>query len=127
MKLRIRGNSLRLRITRPELERLASTGKVGESVPFAAGAELRYEVCVDGAATALSAAYCENVVSVAIPVREFRQWQREDQVSLRAIQATGAAGELSILLEKDFPCLTPRAGEDDSDAFAHPAGPSGHK
>jgi len=127
MKLRIRGNSLRVRITRPELERLASTGKVGESVPFAAGAELRYEVCVDAAAAALSAAYRDNVVSVAIPVREFRQWQREDQVSLRAIQASGTAGELSILVEKDFPCLTPRAGEDDSNAFAHPAGPSGHK
>ena len=127
MKLRIRGNSLRLRITRPELERLASTGKVSESVPFAAGDELRYEVCVDAAAKALSAAYRDNIISVALPLHDFRQWQREDQVSLRAIQATGAAGELSILVEKDFPCLTPRAGEDDSDAFANPAGPSGHK
>jgi hypothetical protein len=123
MKLRIRGNSLRLRITRPELERLASTGKVSESVPFAAGAELRYELCVDAAATALSAVYRHNSIRVRIPVADFRQWQREDQVSLRASQATGAAGELTILVEKDFACLEPRAGEDDADAFAHPAGP----
>jgi hypothetical protein len=114
MKLRIKGNSLRLRVTRPELEQLSSAGKVIESVPFPAGAELRYELSVDAAAKALSAAYRDNLISVRIPVADFRQWQREDQVSLRA------AGDLGILVEKDFACLAPREGEDDSDAFAHP-------
>jgi hypothetical protein len=114
MKLRIRGHSLRLRVTRPELERLASEGKVIESLPFPAGAELRYELSVDAAATALSATYRDNLISVRIPIADFRQWQREDQVSLRA------AGGLTILVEKDFACLTTREGEDDSEAFTDP-------
>ncbi|MGH9600687.1 MAG: DUF7009 family protein, partial [Terracidiphilus sp.] len=36
MKLRIQGNSLRLRVTRAELDRLAGNGRVEETVYFAA-------------------------------------------------------------------------------------------
>ena len=122
MKLRIRGNSLRLRVTRPELERLASGQAVIESVPFGAGVELRYELGVDARATKLDASYRDNAIRVRIPGADFRHWRREDQVSLRATQMTGSGGELSVLIEKDFACLAPRVGEDDSDAFAHPAG-----
>ncbi len=117
MKLRIRGNSLRLRVTRPEFEQLSSAGKVVESVPFPGGAELRYMLTVDPAAKALTAAYGNDVIDVRIPGATFREWQREDQVSLRA------TGDLTILVEKDFACLVNREDEDDSDAFAHPAGP----
>jgi hypothetical protein len=123
MKLRIRANSLRLRVTRPELETLANGGRVVERIPFAGGAELKYELSVDANAPAFAANFRDNLISVRIPASEFRQWQREDQVSLRATQAAGSAAELSILVEKDFPCLTKREGEDDSDAFANPAGP----
>jgi hypothetical protein len=120
MKLRIRANSLRLRVTRPELESLASTGRIAERISFAGGADLKYELSVDAGAGTLAAAYRDNVISVRIPAADFRQWQREDQVSLRATQAAGSAAELAILVEKDFACLTTREGEDDSDAFAHP-------
>ena len=41
-------------------------------------------------------------------------------MSLRASQPTGKSEDLQILVEKDFACLAPREGEDDSDAFAHP-------
>ncbi len=127
MKLRIRGNSLRLRVTRLELEQLASGRPVIESLAFAGGAQLRYELCVDAAASTLQAGYRDNVIDVRIPAAEFRHWQREDQVSLRTAQAAGAGGELLLLVEKDFACLAPRAGEDDSEAFAHPAAPNNER
>ncbi len=57
MKLRIRGNSLRLRVTRPELEQLASGRPVIERLTFGAGAQLRYELSVDATAAALEASY----------------------------------------------------------------------
>jgi hypothetical protein len=123
MKLRIRGNSLRLRVTRPELEQLASGRPVIECLPFAAGAQLRYELSVDASMAALEASYNDDIIRVRIPAADFRRWQSEDQVALRAAQATGAGGELILMVEKDFACLAPRAGEDESDAFAHPAGP----
>ena len=123
MKLRIRGNSLRLRVTRPELEQLASGRSVIESLTFAAGAQLRYELSVDATAAALEASYNRDLIRVRIPAADFRRWQREDQVELRAAQATGAGGELIVMVEKDFACLTPRVGEDESNAFTNPAGP----
>lgn len=123
MKLRIKGSSLRLRITRPELETLGKSGHVVEVVPFPGGAALRYELRVDPSARSIGASFRGNVVSVGIPVPDFDIWKREDQVTLRASQPTGSGEALALLIEKDFACLVEREGEDDSDAFAHPAGP----
>jgi hypothetical protein len=120
MKLRIKGNSLRLRVTRPELEALGETGKVVEILPFPGGAALGYELRVDAKASTLAASYRDNVVRVSIPAADYRAWCKEDQVSLRSSQPTGKPEDLQILVEKDFACLAPRAGEDDSDAFEHP-------
>ena len=44
MKLRLQGNSVRLRLTRSEVERLRETGLVEESVDFGAGAALAYRL-----------------------------------------------------------------------------------
>jgi len=120
MKLRIKGNSLRLRVTRPELEALGTAGAVVEIVPFPGGAALKYELRVDSRASALAASYRDNVVRVSVPAADFEAWRKEDQVSLRSSQPTGKSGDLQILIEKDFACLAPREGEDDSEAFAHP-------
>ena len=40
-------------------------------------------------------------------------------MSLRGEQSLGD-GTLSLLIEKDFKCLTPREGEDEYDGFANP-------
>jgi hypothetical protein len=120
MKLRIRANTLRLRITRPELDTLAGGGRVLERVQFAGGAELKYELGVEANTSAIAATFRDNLIRVTIPAKDFRQWQREDQVSMKATQAAGSAAELSILIEKDFPCETVREGEDDSNAFRKP-------
>ncbi|HNY40926.1 MAG TPA: hypothetical protein PKJ41_11040, partial [Bryobacteraceae bacterium] len=44
MKLRVKGNSLRLRLTRPEVVRLREDGLVEESADFGAGATFVYRV-----------------------------------------------------------------------------------
>jgi hypothetical protein len=44
MKLRLQGNSVRLRLTRSEVERLRDTGIVEESVDFGGGEVLAYRL-----------------------------------------------------------------------------------
>jgi hypothetical protein len=44
MKLRLQGNSVRLRLTRSEVERLREIGRVEESVDFGAGEVLAYRL-----------------------------------------------------------------------------------
>ena len=119
MKLRIKGSSLRLRLTKGEVEQLAANGEVEERVQFVNTA-LRYRLKRDAAATAISAGYVGNIIEVRIPDKVARDWSANNEVTLANSQ-TVPGTELSIVIEKDFACLAPRAGEDESDNFPHPA------
>lgn len=125
MKLRIRGNSLRLRVTRKELDRIAAGETVAESTDFGGGNRLEYRLCRDAAAKAISAAFDDGVVTVSLPPAVATEWCETELVSLQAEQRAGDAGPLSILVEKDFHCLAPREGEDESDMFPHPEAAGG--
>ncbi len=126
MKLRIRGNSLRLRLTRSELDTLSSTGRIAETTEFPRQPPLVYALTVSPSQTALSASFDRGEICVSIPEEAFRHWLQPQEVGISGTQALEGGKILSLLIEKDFPCLTPRVGEDDSDAFARPDGGPDH-
>jgi hypothetical protein len=126
MKLRIKGSSLRLRLTQGEMQQLADQGEVEERVPFAANANLTYRLKRDGAANAITATYAGNLMEIRVPDRQALEWCRTDLVTLSHAQPV-PGGELRIVLEKDFACLAPREGEDESDNFPHPEAGQGHR
>jgi len=119
MKLRIKGPTLRLRLTQGEISALAQRGVVEERVPFAAGTTLIYRLRSDPQAREISASYHGSVVEIRVPESTARQWCSSEQVTLAHAQPV-PEGVLQITLEKDFACLAPRAGEDESDNFPHP-------
>ena len=47
-------------------------------------------------------------------------WATTEQVSVECEQVLDDGDKLGILVEKDFACLAPREGEDESDMYAHP-------
>lgn len=114
MKLRIKGDSLRLRLTRGEVERFASTGELTETMHLP-GACLTYALRSDAGGRGMSARLQGSGLTVILPGEMALRWAGSDQVSL-----SGRDGPLHILVEKDFACLKPREGEDDSDAYPHP-------
>ena len=114
MKLRIRGNTLRLRLTRGEVDQLATDG-VCEETMHLARAWLSYRLVTDTGSDTVEAQLADNTVTVVLPATRVADWAKSDGISIEARH-----GPLSILVEKDFACLTPRAGEDDADAFPHP-------
>ncbi|MBX3213454.1 MAG: hypothetical protein KF850_15560 [Labilithrix sp.] len=118
MKLRIRGDSIRLRLTQAEAAALAEGRSVEESTGFAPGSALVYAVVV-GAPT-LSARLTGARVEVAVPAEIARAWATGDSVGIEAAQDAGQGRTLRILVEKDFACLTTRPHEDDADAFPNP-------
>ena len=119
MKLRIRGDSVRLRLTRGEVKSLLEAGKVEEETRFPVGSAFRYRLTAATDCREVGASYDGATLSVALPADLARRWGESDEVGIRVALALGAgAGELGILIEKDFPCLTARPGEDDSDAFS---------
>ena len=120
MKLRLRGNSLRLRLTQREVNDLVAVGSVEEKTAFGPGASLSYAIAL-GEVPTVGASFDAGAIRVTVPFAEARAWATSDRVGIEAEQATATAGEpLRLLIEKDFACLKPRTGEDDRDAFPNP-------
>jgi hypothetical protein len=126
VKLRIKGSSLRLRLTQGEMQQLVERGEVQEQVPFAANANLTYRLKRDSTANAITATYVGDLMEIRVPERQALEWCRTDLVTLSHAQAV-PGGELRIVLEKDFACLAPRESEDESDNFPHPEAEKGHR
>jgi hypothetical protein len=122
MKLRIRGNTLRLRLSRTEVDELAERGEVHDGITFGAAAteRLGYSLVTSDETTAAFARLSSTGITVTLPRALAREWASSDTVGLDAQQPIGAGEALKILVEKDFECLKPREGEDDTDAFPNP-------
>jgi Family of unknown function (DUF7009) len=119
VKLRIKGDSLRLRLSQGEMRALADSGEVADHVSFPGGAALTYRLRMDRNISVISASYSEDLIDIRVPRELSTRWCDTDLVTLSASQPV-AAGELRIVLEKDWACLAPREGEDESDNFPHP-------
>jgi hypothetical protein len=116
MKLRIKGDSIRLRLKRPEVEALLKQGAVRELTHLPSGAVFGYELHSDPRATDVTAGFERGYLSVIVPERQARAWSASEDVAIRALLST-VEGNLSVLIEKDFPCLVERPFEDDRGAF----------
>lgn len=119
MKLRIKGDSLRLRLSQGEMRALAERGEVQDRVHFPGGSMLSYRVRVDRNTDDISGIYTNNLIEIILPEELSARWCGTDLVTLSAEQAH-STGALRIVLEKDWACLAPREGEDESDNFPHP-------
>lgn len=115
MKLRLRGNSLRLRVNRREAERLASGGALEECVPFPGGASLSY-ILEPGPDSAPEASFRDGVIRIAAPAAAVRPWASGEEIGIYFDLAAGGAS-LKIALEKDLECVDLPLEERDPDAF----------
>ncbi len=120
MKLRTRSQSIRLRLSRGEVATLVDKGLVTEAVVFGPTSELRATLRVSSTRSVLGALFDSGHVIVEVPLAVARAWAASDEVSLTGRQDVAGGEPVALLVEKDFACLKPRTGEDDSDAFPHP-------
>ena len=116
MKLRIKGNTIRVRLTQSELNNLHEKGAVEESTEFPDGKSLKYRITKGNQ---FRCDFVENVVSVELESAVIKQWSASDQVSIGGELNLENGSKLSILVEKDFKCLTERP-EDERDMFPNP-------
>ena len=113
MKLRLKGNSIRLRLTQSEVGRVAGGARIEETCEFSTGGRFTWAL-ESGEGSCVAASLIGTQITVSVPVAMIRDWAGSDRVG---IYATSAGVEIAI--EKDFRCLTPRA--DELDAFPNPA------
>ncbi|MCH8134503.1 MAG: hypothetical protein IIB77_00820 [Proteobacteria bacterium] len=122
MKLRIRGDTLRLRLKRSEVEQLATGISIVEETHFP-DAVLTYRLDVSENDD-IAAKFDNGNLTVSLPQSKVLDWAATDEVSLCAEQKFSGTGCISLLIEKDFKCLEPghhRDCEDDEDTFPHPS------
>jgi hypothetical protein len=120
MKLRIKGNSIRLRLLRSEVDRFAAAGRISDTVRFGV-TELRYSLSMSVEIDSITVEFNDNEIAVLIPEAAARDWATGDAVGLETERQIGSGESLSILIEKDFACVDRPDDPDREDAFPNPS------
>ena len=122
MKLRIRGNSIRLRLKRGEVDQLAAGNRIVDETDFP-GALFGFSLELSDDDD-MEASFDSGRIAVSMPREIIPEWADTDLVTLYSEQELSGGGVLKILVEKDFSCLEPghhRNCEDDEDTYPHPS------
>jgi hypothetical protein len=119
MKVRLRHHSVRVRLTKSEVDALGQGHDVVSVTGFGSDNDLEFRL-VAAAQTQVRASMHASRIVIAVPVNLVQRWYQSDEVSIEAAQPISEGTSLAILIEKDFACLTPRPGGDDDDCFSHP-------
>ena len=121
MKLRFKGNTLRVRVSRSEVARLLAGDRLEETIHFTPepAAKFTYALQQVQSLSRPTVQYKENSVVILIPADLASAWGTTDQVGIAEDIGLGNLGSLAILIEKDFACLD-RSEEDKEDTFPNP-------
>jgi hypothetical protein len=121
MKLRMKQNSIRLRVTRSELSHLQAGEDIQESVRFTAepDAVLVYVLRTGPQVQPVTVTFASQRIVVTLSQSQLTNWSAEDQVGVYASSAVDTTTALEVAIEKDFACLD-KSDEDNKDTFANP-------
>jgi hypothetical protein len=118
MKIRIKGNSIRIRLTRSEVDLFGKEGRIEEHTQFG-GPQLTYVLQKTANGNALSASFENNTVTMLMPEAWANEWLETERVGYESNMPLGDGQDLYLLLEKDFVCLD-NTTEDQSDNYPNP-------
>jgi hypothetical protein len=119
MKLRFRQNSLRLRLNRLEVERLASGAELWEEVHFPGNGRMIYGLRA-GSENIPAASFRDGTISVVAPITLIDRWAAGEEVGMY-FDLPAEGSRLAIAIEKDLECLDGPIEERDPDAFPRAA------
>lgn len=123
MKIRIQGNSLRLRLSQLEVAKFNEIGQVTDGISFGPTPPVMLSYKLERAdQPEMTATFSGNCICVYVPSEQADTWANsEKEVGMEHLIRFPASEEpLRILIEKDFKCLANRPGEDESDNFPNP-------
>ena len=112
MKLRIKSDSLRYRLTRSDVDTLAKEGYLEDQINFP-GNPLIYAVQLTEGEE-LTASYIDNKITLSTSHEMIQELIDTDRIGFE-----NKDGGLHLLIEKDFTCLND-VDEDQSDNYPNP-------
>jgi len=116
MKFRCAKNSIRVRLRRSEVKQLLENHQIEERVLFSPNTSLRFAIRLDEQEEDLRSSIDRGSISIIVPIELGKRWGETDMVGISSEQPVGDGAMLSILVEKDYPCVT-RAGENKADYY----------
>lgn len=118
MKLRILGNSIRLRLTKKEVASLTTSWTLQEKTPFGEK-NFFYALQVVQDGDQLSADFNDGRITLFIPVSLVNNLAQTDLVGVETTLFLPRGESLNLLVEKDFKCLD-EPSTDQSDMYDNP-------
>ncbi|MDZ7639441.1 MAG: hypothetical protein U5J83_14495 [Bryobacterales bacterium] len=112
MKLRVHGNSIRLRLRKSEIARFAAQGKLTEALVVGSG-ELGYRL-IRAEVPETTVELTGGLLVIQVPAAQAREWCESDEVGIYAQTPT-----VEVILEKEFRRTSART-EFDEDLYPNP-------
>ncbi len=118
MKIRIKGNSVRLRLSKSEVAKLDNIGYLEEQTSFGDN-KFEYALQRTNEGDDLTAKFDAGKISIFIPAKFVKDWPANDTIGFESRMPLTGTDSLYILVEKDFICLD-ETTEDQSDNYENP-------
>ncbi|SDE34397.1 hypothetical protein SAMN05216464_105289 [Mucilaginibacter pineti] len=112
MKIRIKGNSLRYRLTKTDVERFARDGYLEETTDF--GTQVLKYALRRSSNLNLTASFNNCTITMHMPHAMVNEWANTERVGFET-----SSDRFYLLIEKDFKCLD-NVAEDQSDNYPNP-------
>ena len=119
MKIRIKGNSIRYRLTKTEIANFGKNGYLEERTEFLNGPVFYYCLEKRPGIDSLQASFQDNRITVWVPEGITKEWTTTEVVGYNNTMQQDGGKELFLLIEKDFVCLD-HTFEDQSDNYENP-------
>ena len=118
MKLRIHGNSLRLRVSEADLAGLRWKGRLEYWMGLGPGRRFTYSIEAGGNAERITALYESDSLTVLMPREWIERWGPDGDVRFESMQDIDGDQQLHIVVEMDMPCEHDRQEQSTSDKAA---------
>ncbi|WP_419213665.1 DUF7009 family protein [Maribacter sp. X9] len=118
MKIRIKGDSIRFRLTQTEVKTLSENGRLFEHTNFGAE-QFSYGIVLNETIEHLQVSFNNGTITLSMPKYQGQSWHENDIITFDHTVKTTEGNELYLLLEKDFTCLD-NTIEDQSDNYPNP-------
>ncbi|HMK27274.1 MAG TPA: hypothetical protein VK483_14680 [Chitinophagaceae bacterium] len=119
MKVRIKGNSIRYRLTKTEIANFGKLGWLEEKTEFLNGPSFHYCLEKKTGIENIEASFSGNRICIFVPENIAAEWTTTDVVGFDTKMDIGDGKDLFLLIEKDFVCLD-HTFEDQSDNYENP-------
>ncbi len=119
MKIRIKGNAIRLRLTRSEVQAVATEGYLADETAFRV-ARFTYALKADPNLDQLNADFKDGTITLYMPTSFAQEWYNTEKVGFEHHLKFHSGELLHLLIEKDFMCMD-ESTEDQSDNYPNPS------